>query len=379
MLLRGATVLAACFLAVLLCEAALWIIAPVPFHEWAIWEPEGHIRGRLMPNQILRTATGHEFRVNKYGFQGPDYEWQKAAGTLRIEVFGGSAAQCYKAAGIEKSWPGALQIKLKNRLAMPVEVINLAQAGFETFNSKINYLCFGRAFNPDAIIVYHTFNDMAMFRALENTPYVPAQVHGTVRPLWQRIARATQIGCRARMAEFNVVGRAMDIISSRQERTGQDMDRPVPPHVFDWERRNFADLAAWARGDGVVPILVTQAGLGAPDNLDDPEIRRHFVGGCFERGFTMTRAVEVWLKINTIIEEVARQHDAILVDGYNAVPHNLRHIRDNVHLFDEGSEVLAEEIANVLLKDQRFLALVDRVRAETTGQGGSGATSRSSQ
>jgi hypothetical protein len=74
--------------------------------------------------------------------------------------------------------------------------------------------------------------------------------------------------------------------------------------------------------------------------------------------------VDTWLKVSQIIRDVAQQCDAVFVDGYNTVPHDLKHIQDNVHMFDRGAEILAEEMANVLLKDPRFLTVVDRVRAE---------------
>lgn len=349
--------------AVVLFEAALWVFAPKPFGEWAIWESEGHIRGRLMPKQVIYTATGHELRVNRHGFRGPDYAFEKPPGTLRIEVFGGSAAFCFKAAGREKSWPGALELKLKKRLQMPVEVINLGLAGFTAFNSKINYLCFGRAFEPDAIIVYHTINDLSRFRALEKTAYVPA---GTPKnkPLWQRIARKTQIGRRLRFATFNVLGLEMDIRSTAQEGTGASLDRPVHPRAFAWERQCFVDFAEWAKRDAVLPILVSQAFLVSPDNIEDLEVRKHVAGGVSSRGFTLPLFLKTWFTVSEMIEEVAHEHNAIFVDGYNAVPHDLKHIRDHVHLFDRGSEVLAEEIARVLLADPRFLKLAERVRTE---------------
>jgi hypothetical protein len=360
-LVRLGLLTGAALFAIALCELALWVVAPIPWHEWAIWVPEGHITGRYMPNQEIKTASGHVFRVNKHGFRGPDYTFEKASGTLRIEIFGGSAALCYKSAGRQKSWPGALELKLQERLNMPVEVINLALAGFTSFKSKINYLCFGRAFNPDAIIVYHTWNDISRFRELETVPYIPQGMPKNW-PLWARFARATQLGRRVRMAEFIFQGRRYDIIARPMEGTGEGFDRPITPRAWDWVRQNYEDITRFANADGVLPILVTQAGLASRDNIDDPEVAHHM--GAMSRGVTLPLAVDTWLRINEIIETVAREQNALFVDGYNTVPHDLKHIRDNVHLFDEGSEVLAEEIARVLLDDERFLALVARVRAE---------------
>ena len=70
-------------------------------------------------------------------------------------------------------------------------------------------------------------------------------------------------------------------------------------------------------------------------------------------------------ELRETIQDVAKAEGAIYVDGYAAVPHDLRHIRDSVHLFDAGSEALAEGMAKTLLADPRFIKLVESVRSET--------------
>lgn len=353
-------------LALGLCEAVLWVVAPVPYHEWLIWEAEGHIRARPMPNQVIHTAAGDPIRLNEHGFRGPDYTFDKPPGTLRIVVFGGSAAFCYHAAGREKSWPGALELKLGQRLEMPVEVINLGLPGFDAFNSKINYLCFGRAFNPDAIIVYHTWNDMKRFRGLATRPYRP-RAWVPDKPLWQRIARATQLGRRGREFYWKVAKVRLENIYSADEQTGALHDRPVAGQALEWERQNFVDLANLALSDGVLPVLVTQASLLARQTIEDPQVRLATAPGYPTTGMTMPLIVDTLLTVSSIIKEVAQEKGAIFVDGYQAVPHDLEHMRDAVHLHDAGSEALAEEIARVLTNDHRFRDLVDRVRSTPAG------------
>ncbi len=66
---------------VILIEAGLWVLAPVRYHEWMLWIPDGHIQGRAAPNQAFRTADGYEVRINSLGFRGPEYNWRPAGGT----------------------------------------------------------------------------------------------------------------------------------------------------------------------------------------------------------------------------------------------------------------------------------------------------------
>lgn len=360
---RGAVLAASFVLAAGLCGAVLWIVAPLPYHEWLVREAEGHIRARPMPNQVAHTGAGDPVRINKHGFRGPDYPFQKPPGTLRIEVFGGSAAFCFHAAGREKSRPGARERKLRQRLGMPVEVINLGLPGFGSFNSKINYLCFGRAFNPDAIIVYHTWNDVARFRRLQTRPYHPVAAIAN-KPLWQRIARATQIGRRARNFLSTVTRKRMQLELAADEGTGVRHGQPVAQQAFDWERQNFVDFVTLAQGDGVLPILVSQGSLVPVDNPDDAAVQFAVGSALGPLEMTVPLLTDTWPKVASIIEDVAWERGAVFVDGYRAVPHDLEHLRDLAHLHDAGSDVLAEEIARVLTDDIRFMQLVNRVRAE---------------
>lgn len=364
--LRLVTMLLASVLAVGICEGLLWIIAPIPYHEWMVWVADGHIGGRALPYQVFKTADGHEVRINKDGFRGPDYTYEKPGGTLRIVVFGGSAAFCYHAAGRENTWPTALELKLKVRLRMPVEVVNLALPGFSSFKSKINYLCYGRAFHPDAIIVYHTWNDMQRFRAQETTPYIPQPVSRN-KPLWQLIARQTQLGRRARHFLWTAKGRYLE---GRLEEVHPGADRAVGPKPFALERRNFEDFVLLAENDGVLPVLATQALLASAENLDDPEVRLAMAVPCGLMQMTLPVLVVAQDEISAIIEEVAREHGAVFLDGYNAVPHDLQHLCDNVHLHDVGALLLAEKFADGLLGNPRFQELAERVRNEAASPPG---------
>lgn len=362
MMFRLALVLMAGCVALAISEAALWIIAPVPYSEWLVWEPEGHIRARPMPGQIVHTAEGVPVRINKYGFRGPDYAYDKPPNALRLVVLGGSAGFCFHASGRENTWVAIVERNLSDRLKMNVEVINLSLPGYDIFNSKLNYLCFGRAFHPDAVIVYHTWNDIKHFRSIPDRPYTPVAWVPN-KPLWQRVARATQLGRRARNFLWTMSRRKMEIAYRSVEGTNVGFDVPVDEKAFAWERQNFVDVVRMIQAAGQLPILVSQASLVTDDGLKDPEIR--FTHGNLPGVPKMTLPIiaETWRRVSKIIEDVAGETGAIFVDGYNGVPHDLIHLRDHVHLEDAGSARLAEVITETLLANQRFIELVEKVRS----------------
>jgi hypothetical protein len=326
-----------------------------------------------VPDQLFKNRFGSQIRINKFGFRGPDYAYEKAAGTLRLAVFGESSAFCYNSAD-EKSWPGALRSKLERRLGMPVEVINLALPGFDIFHSKVNYMAFGRAFRPDAIVVYHTWNDMKNFRSLESLPYRPRGAI-TNKPVWQRLARQTQIGRRARNAMFVATGRRLENQYKAEEGTGARADRPIDRKAFEWERQNFRDLVMLAESDGVLPILVSQGTLASREALADRDVRLASAEAAGLVGMTMPLVADTWLQVSGLIEGVARERDAVFVDGYRGVPRDLRHFEDYVHLWDMGSEALAETIAGTLVNDPRFLHVAARAGRTAVVHSGTDAPS----
>jgi len=349
--------------AVALCEAALWLLAPVPYHEWMIWERQSHFRAKPMPNQIVHNKAGCPVRINKHGFRGPDYDFVKPPGSLRLAVFGGSAGFCFEATRNDRTWPKVLEKKLHERLNMPVQVINLALMGFDSFHSKQVYMTYGRAFEPDAIVVYHCWNDMKMFRRIAKKPYY-ARSSVPNKPLWQRIARETQLGRRARNFIFALTKRRMEY----QTFEGQDpkeWQAPVDARAFAWERTNFEDFAVLARADGVLPVLVSQATLCSPDSFKESEkIRLALSYTPKMTGMTIPLTAATQMEVNAIVQQMAQQYDGIFVDAYNAVPRDLEHFHDVVHLTDAGCRVVGETIADTLLGDERFRAIVKRVRQE---------------
>lgn len=351
-------------LALAATEAALWLIAPVPYNEWMVWQADGYMRGRPAPNQVVHNRLGQEVRINKYGFRGPDYAFTRLPGTLRVVVHGGSAGFCFDVKEARNAWPTKLEEKLRARLGMPVEVINLALPGFDVFNSKQTFQCWGRAFQPDVVLIYHSWNDMKFFRALETVPYrSTAQVPN--KPLWQRIGRATQLGRRTRNFYWKITNRQLENEFQRGE-ADPAFEAPVAPQALEYEQLQFTDFVALVRHSDALPVLVTQATTLVPERLDDPEYRQALTWAPRMVGMSLERAAETWQLVNERIAAVARETNTLLIDGYNGVPHDLKYVLDTVHLSDEGCELLAELLAEKLVADAGFQAVVEKVRMEAS-------------
>jgi hypothetical protein len=193
--------------------------------------------------------------------------------------------------------------------------------------------------------------------------------------VWQRVARATQLGRRARNVVFSMNGRQMETRYRAQEGKGEHADRPVDAKALSWEERNFRDVVMLAQSDGVLPILVSQATLAAREALGRREVQTALADTPWNVDMTLPLVAETWLKVSGMIEQVAKETGSIFVDGYGAVPHDVTHLEDHVHLWDAGSARLAAAIADGLLHDSRFLRAAARAKASELAKSEAGQLS----
>jgi len=100
------------------------------------------------------------YRYNNLGFRGADHYFFKPQGTLRILVLGDSFVEGYQFPD-GKLMTDHLQKIITERLAAPVEVINMGISGWGTAQQLLAYQQMGRKLNPDLVIlVFSTCNDV---------------------------------------------------------------------------------------------------------------------------------------------------------------------------------------------------------------------------
>ena len=349
-------------------ECALRVGAPLPYSSRLEWIDDGHIKARLLPGQDPVNTSGQVVQINSLGFRGDEPSWVPSPGTLRLLVLGGSAAFCYDVSDDGHTWPALLEKELRGALEMPVEVINLGLPGYDASNSKVNYLFTGRALNPHAVLVYHTWNDLKFLRLFDldevgmpraflsgvNTggKNLPALARFFFR--WQIVQRARNVYLRSRAVRRETAYTSL-------EKEGANAHRMPSERAFQLFEQSFADLALLAASDDVLPVLISQATLAQPESLQRQEhrlrIRNNLVG------MTQPVLAEAWRESNRRIASAAKAHDALFLDGYGAVQPTLQNFKDHVHLLDPGAETLARSLRDQLLSNPRFIELAERVRA----------------
>jgi lysophospholipase L1-like esterase len=352
-----------------LAELVLRLFAPLPYSSRLYWIDDGHVKARLQPGQDPVNTSGNVVRINSLGFRGEDPAWKAPDGTLRLVTLGGSAAFCYDVSDDAHTWPALLQTRLSEALDMPVEVINLGLPGYDASNSKVNYLFTARALHPDAVLVYHTWNDLKFLRLFDKQPDgIPREYLSGVRagghnlPGWQRFFFHSQLVQRVRHVYLQMRETRRENAYTSLEDEGQNAHRMPSERAFELFQKNFEDIVVLAQADGVLPVLVSQATLAQPENLEHPEVRLKIRNNLL--GMTQPTLADAWLESNRRIEAAAEEQGAVFVDGYGAVPPTLDNFKDHVHLLDPGAELLAQSLAKQLLADPRFQASVARARQQ---------------
>ncbi len=350
-------------------ECGLRLAAPLPYSSRLYWVDDGHVKARLLPEQDPINTSGHVVKINSLGFRGEEPSWTAPPGTLRLLALGGSSTFCYDVSDDAHTWPALLQAELSEALQMPVEVINLALPGYDASNSKVNYLFTGRALRPHAVLAYHTWNDLKFLRLFS------AQEEGLPREFlsgvnaggknvsaFVRFFFHSQIVQRVRNVYLRVREEKRENAYTSLESEGEGAHEMPSERAFDLFQQSFEDIAVLAQQDDVLPVLISQATLAQPENLERRDVRLRIRNNLV--GMTQPLLAAVWLESNRRIAAAAQEQDALFLDGYSAVEPSLENFKDHVHLLDPGAETLARALKEQLLSEPRFTALAEQVQAQ---------------
>jgi len=355
-IIRLLLILLSFLISIVLTEIFLRVFSPILYSMEVEYIPDAHLRHRLASNRTYILKSGDKCSINNLGFRRDgDVQCIKPPGVFRIVVLGGSAAFSYQTDD-KKTWPSLLEMKLKNTYNYQIEVLNGGVPGYSVFTSKINYLYRIRYMKPDAVIVYHTWNDMKYFKALERGVILDKGAYRIDR--MKSYLRHFQIAWRIRNIYHEY------ILPRQRENLYSDSIKSNIKFISDngkahqWERKNYEDLALIQKSDKILPIFATQASLLSIDNIENPTVRSKVYTEY--QGLSFSQILEQWQAISKIITAVAKEKGAVLVDVYSQCPHNLNYFYDHVHLTEMGNQKVADIIFEKLKNDLQFNSFFKR-------------------
>lgn len=374
--------------AVLLGEALLWMLLPVPHPYAAPASADQRIfdEFRRTPlNRYLPAYTTEKvlqlepdlalvpgaspkvrFAINRFGFRNARMqELAKPSGELRIFTIGGSTTECLYLDEPD-SWPEVVQRELAAS-APGVNVINAGHSGDTTRDHLALLSQRIVPFRPDVVIFLAGVNDLSLHIEADYSP-----LRDDARSLIAENNAAPKLALRSALAEVSQIARRV-IWIQRQRLQSDARGNPVQDAAGGWMRQarelrqraplsdidpaglpkpefeeNLRALAAIARSAGAVPVFLTQPVLwGAP-------------GGSWEallwvpygRNVPPDRLWQVMERFNDVTRRVASELDIPLVDLARQLPKSTDLFYDDDHYTVSGAREVGRLVASGLLAER---------------------------
>lgn len=293
-------------------------------------------------------------RINTSGFRGRETSEVKPPGTFRIMAVGSSTTFETAIGDDNRTWPALLERNLGVRTGRQVEVINAGVAGYRVLDNLIRLQTELHSFRPDMILLYEGHNDLflTLLRAREQPSPTRTPGRVTPKPGWQswlerRSLLYSKVAIKLRMRGFHARASSSQGNPARSAAEWNE----ILSRGGDAYGRDLASFIAIARALGiqvVIPQLTHVSGAGASVDSSPAGQRRweHAVGA----------PPAVVLRGYAIFDSVARiaadQGGAIYLPTAPFAPKgdSLYADGDPVHFAPRGAEVMAEGLAEALLR-----------------------------
>ncbi|MEZ4649687.1 MAG: hypothetical protein R3E97_13065 [Candidatus Eisenbacteria bacterium] len=311
------------------------------------------------PREIPGPEEGQVYRIDNHGYRGPDFEWEKPEGTVRIVVYGGSAVFDI-AASEGEDWPRQLEVALHEMGHPEVEVINAGIPGHASFDCLGRFYAEGYLLDPDFVLLYNTWNDLKYFKSDESLLHHYGAYNDTEDPrlnyqngLDRFLCETSQLYVRLRDRHYKR-SLGADLEGRTEESPLKSEFGDAGPRQFRLNVATFVDAALNA---GTVPVLVTQARLITEANSEEDRGRINYK---YHR-LTHDALVEAFAVCDRTLEEVAGAKGVPCFAGAAEMNGHGEWFHDYIHLNPEGSKRLAEIVAGELVP---LLEAEDAQRAE---------------
>ena len=344
----------ALFLSLLLCEALLRVffflshknILVYTSPDVLLYEKHPFLEYTLRPNVEIGYGKD-KLHINSLGFRGKEFDPNDAQ-SFRVFVLGGSAVfnkskddNIGFCAILEKN----LQEKYPDR---NIEIVNAGVSGYTTYHSLINLSTRILDYNPDAIIVYHSWNDIKSWPYLNRTAnygqlyqktYAPLETHLAIRALannsylWLAMKPFRR---QLRVFFLQITGYIPVMDKALIPNKGGDVD--YGKLIY---RRNIKNIVTVAKKNGVQVLLINPLTLVRPEN--SREEKSHLYYGLVK--VPPERLPQLMSDAGKILEEVALEERVPYIDLNKHIGQNLSNLSDHIHLTPTGNKAVANYLS----------------------------------
>lgn len=332
-------------------------------------EYQAAIFSRSVYPQRTQYAEGGRVKINRLGYRGKDFDIDKKAGVIRVVCLGGS--QVLDGAQKEgKDWPALLEVKLQER-GINAEVINAGVAGNASCDSLGRLYTEIWMLKPDYLLVCHAWNDLKYFKNLNPEKSLLRSIHPPQfvnkngeqlvwNPYIYYTGRFDKFMCHSqlyvrlrnrywsfKLGTIGFEGLLTGKIKTTKSNSG-GVSKKEKELSHEWAIQqytlNMQLIVESAKAIGAIPVLLTQPRLATADTsaAQRERIAYEYVG------LSHKKLVDAFNSCDQALIGIAKEKNILVIDT-KAITGNAGLFRDHVHLSAEGSERLAELVADQLL------------------------------
>lgn len=324
-------------------------LGPDPKASWA--DVDAFCAYRARPGRYTGYGGNEKVKsVNSDGYiSTPEVSLQKSPGTIRLAFLGESscAGTGYNPVlADQETWPWLVAERLRAALpGVELDFLNAAGSGFTTFESMGRLWARVRFYHPDAIVVYHAWNDLTFLHPdqLAEGPLHRWRVE--VDGNWllrRRLASIEPLAIDHLIWPSQVLSKVRGRLSPRI--TGWRDPRPQAEDCdlrgLSVSRDNLRLVLSSARTLGMEPFVCKQATLVVPE-LGTADRAR-----CEQYSFSWEAHVKAYRAYWAMIDEEVPRERVIDVTAINGRPDLFY---DHVHPTPAGAQEVARLVADALL------------------------------
>lgn len=261
----------------------------------------------------------------------------KPDGLFRINCIGASTTGNYiEFNGQAFSYPMELESILNATMAIPIEVNNCGQGGYNSADIMVRFALQVIDMQPDVVVIYHAYNDIRAYL----TPGFESDYFHVRRNLGEsywKFALAAKIPyIPVKFLNFlvnqwlpgNIRNSLLDQVTKGTLDSGLD-----PSIGLKAYQRNLQHIIDLCRCNGIQVVLSTYCHFLHDAIKDDP---LHLLYGSIVK------------KENEIMRRLADKNELKLIDNAVLVPQEELYFVDSVHFTPEGMRLVASNIAEVV-------------------------------
>lgn len=294
---------------------------------------------------------GIKLRINSLGFRGKEFDPEDTR-PFRVFVLGGSAV-FNKSERDNVPFCEILEEELKVKYPnQNIEIVNAGQSGYNTYHAFINFSTQLLDYNPDAIIIYHSWNDVKAW------PYLSVKTN--YGQLWQIMHSKFEVLMAAKtLASKSYIYLAVKALhrkllrmffsnDNRREEIRQLLGKILKANeggdttygklIY---RRNIENIITVAQKNKVQVLLINPLTLIHSKNSE--EEKKHIA--YFLVHVPEEELPQLMNEAGNILAEVALTNNVAYIDLNKHIEQNQVNLIDHIHLTPKGNKAIADYIA----------------------------------